>query len=368
MGSSAAFVVEGVLLLIVGIIGICGNIAAIVVFGRRRRNQRNFHALMLSLAIIDLTYIIASLLLFSIPQFSEEYQNEAYMYILPWALPIAQSCLTGSIYFTMAITVERYMAVCHPFYRVTHAWPAKVFIIPITLFSVIYNIPKFFELETMIAHYTIDSNGTYIIFHNQTQMDAFNGTVETGVTVRPMALRLNKYYFTIYCTWMNLILMGLGPFLLLITLNVLILIQLMEMGKSSTPSPTRYSSAGGATNSIGENAVTNQHASSRSHGQRKEVVLAKVSLAIVVVFIICHSVKWIPNIYELLHVSNYILLLLLYKIITLGTRSIKNQFDSNPFCHEATSALNNIQNEVLKLTTKNLRKLPPRPEWFRRYI
>ena len=35
-----------------------------------------------------------------------------------------------------------------------------------------------------------------------------------------------------------------------------------------------------------------------------EVALAKVSLTIVLIFILCHSVKWIPNIYELLRLSS----------------------------------------------------------------
>jgi hypothetical protein len=33
--------------------------------------------------------------------------------------------------------------------------------------------------------------------------------------------------------------------------------------------------------------------------RKKDVGMAKVSLVIVFIFIICHSVKWIPNIYEL---------------------------------------------------------------------
>jgi len=36
---------------------------------------------------------------------------------LPFVLPLAQIGLTGSIYLTMAITLERYFTVCHPFYR-----------------------------------------------------------------------------------------------------------------------------------------------------------------------------------------------------------------------------------------------------------
>ena len=65
----------------------------------------------------------------------------------------------------MAITVERYLTVCHPFYKLSHEWPTKYYIIPIFCFSFIYNIPKFFELKT---HYPI---------HNTNATDASNQTI-----------------------------------------------------------------------------------------------------------------------------------------------------------------------------------------------
>ena len=37
--------------------------------------------------------------------------------------------------------------------------------------------------------------------------------------------------------------------------------------------------------------------------RQKELTLAKISLAIAIVFIVSHSVKWIPNFYELVNVS-----------------------------------------------------------------
>lgn len=51
---SPTFILEGVLLFIIGLVGIGGNTAAIFVFSRKRRIQRNFHALMLSLSIFDM--------------------------------------------------------------------------------------------------------------------------------------------------------------------------------------------------------------------------------------------------------------------------------------------------------------------------
>ena len=44
------------------------------------------------------------------------------------------------------------------------------------------------------------------------------------------------------------------------------------------------------------------HASTAHGSHKKEIVLAQVSLVMVLMFILCHSIKWIPNIYELLQV------------------------------------------------------------------
>ena len=145
-------IIIGVLLFIFGVCGIFGNTAAIFVLRRKRQRQTNFHSIMLCLAVFDLAYICLAIVIFSLQRFSKTYANGIWFYITPWAIPMIQISLTGSIYCTMAITLERYFAVCKPFYRITREWSSKIFILPIILISVIYNIPQFFEIQTCERH------------------------------------------------------------------------------------------------------------------------------------------------------------------------------------------------------------------------
>ena len=60
-------------------------------------------------------YLITTLLVFSLPKFSETYRDLYWTHILPFILPVAHVGLMGSTYSTLALAVERYVAVCHPF-------------------------------------------------------------------------------------------------------------------------------------------------------------------------------------------------------------------------------------------------------------
>ncbi len=143
-------------------------------------------------------------------------------------------------------------------------FPVKTrrYIIPIVAFSICYNLPKFFELRTA----------------TETDADAAANSTTSNYTIEPSAMRVNEVYIKVYCIWMNFIFMGLGPFCMLIGLNALTLRTLLMQTKGAVSASTGVSYA---------------------QSKKTEIALAKVSLAIVFVFILCHSVKWIPNLYEL---------------------------------------------------------------------
>ena len=48
-------------------------------------------------------------------------------------------------------------------------------------------------------------------------------------SIVPTLMRMNNHYYTIYCIWLNFIFNGMGPFIVLITLNTLMLIKLKKM-------------------------------------------------------------------------------------------------------------------------------------------
>jgi len=132
------------------------------------------------------------------------------------------------------------------------------------MFSIVYNIPKFFEVEAVLilkqptteplaeeeeehtnttsyvsmlsattdSYLTMSKNRTtsYISAANETQRKLTNSVstksgvvLLSGYRMAPTSLMLNLQYYQIYLVWLNFIFNGLIPFLVLIVLNLLML-------------------------------------------------------------------------------------------------------------------------------------------------
>ena len=77
------------------------------------------------------------------PKFNETYANVYLTYILPFVLPVAHVGLMGSTYSTLALGIERYVAVCHPFQarRYIH-WITKKTHLPCSIHMQLINIRR----------------------------------------------------------------------------------------------------------------------------------------------------------------------------------------------------------------------------------
>ena len=270
-----------VLLTICGCFGIIGNILLIFLF-MKLDVKLTFHRLMILLAIYDTIFIGLCITVFSFPAVSEAYITNGYhSYIAPTAIAFIQISLTGSIYCTVGISIERYLTVCHPFYMARKEWGVKRYVVPIILFSIIFNISRFFELQLNSLD-NLDKN----LVENQT-------TPNYTYQIELSPLRQDKYYYSVYIIGLNFAFNGLIPFLIVIMLNGLLYKSFSSIWRETTSHSTCFQ----VLTSKKSCSITDL---AKSRLKFSELTLAKVSLIVVFVFVVCHSLRWIPNTYELI--------------------------------------------------------------------
>ena len=322
------YIFEAVLVAITGGVGTIGNILLIAWFANMDK-KLNFHYLMITLAAFDTIYIVNCILVFSVPSFFEgEIIDIYYSYLVPIAIPIIQIALTGSIYCTGAISLERYFTVCHPFYIKQKNWSAKRYILPIFIFSLCYNTPRFFEMRTKInevkivnyrnktfqpeTDHLILKNGTaiekyemlnpkpfetFMMKSNESSINKNKAFLEEKFVYRLELtnLRNSTIYYSAYTIGLNFFFNGFFPFALILSLNSSMYRQLMRILRDPYNKIRKCSII--SLDSTGSNL---RRRTIHKRMKPSEIDLAKVSLLIVAVFIVCHSIRWIPNIYELI--------------------------------------------------------------------
>ena len=106
-----SFILEGVIQLVICCFGVVGNtISILLLLSKSIRNS--FNKLIATLAIFDLIYLL-TMLLESLRKLG--LQSDYHVMIYPYVLhPLNSISLMCSIYMTIGVSLERFMAVYHP--------------------------------------------------------------------------------------------------------------------------------------------------------------------------------------------------------------------------------------------------------------
>jgi hypothetical protein len=188
-------------------------------------------------------------------------RHEFFTYFFAkFVFPVRSIAMTGSIYMTLVLAFERYLATSHPitYQRFSSGsiyigylkW-YLLCVLPVTLFSILFNVPSFFEFS--VSYYEdFNSNST-----------------ATEHYLTPTELRLNHSYVTYYTNYGKLFFTGIVPFLGLLFFNIMVFLQMKKLMRFSDQSRSQ-----------------------------KEYELARVLVVIVLVFLICHIPRLGLNLYE----------------------------------------------------------------------
>lgn len=205
------FVAYGVLLNIIGVFGIIGNIISMIILSRPQMKS-SINYLLIGLARCDTVLIITSILLFGLPSI---YWSTGYLFVYNFWIhpiiatvvyPVAMISQTVSVYLTLVVTLERFVAVCQPLRArsLCTCGRARLYMIIVVIFSILYNITRFWE----VAIEQCIHPDRVLVYR-----------------VQSSALRNNIVYINVYIHWMYLVFMYGLPFAALAWFNTRIYMQ-----------------------------------------------------------------------------------------------------------------------------------------------
>ena len=185
------------------ILGLIGNILSLIVLSHKAmRSTTSAH--LFALALFDSLVLISMFLFVSLPELSDRYMA-LFGYIRPFAYPFVLVSQTCSVYTTVALTIDRYIAVCHPLRAVQSCTRNRTrqSLALIALFSLLFNIPRMLE-----THWTLSSEN---IVHWELT-DFGNNTI----------------YRHVYLIVLHISVMVLIPFIVLLILNTKLVVSVRK--------------------------------------------------------------------------------------------------------------------------------------------
>jgi len=161
------FIIEVVVMGILCIFGFTGNTLSIVCL-MRDRSKTATPLLLVSLEVADSLFLVTVVILRILTSVHQFYGLNALIPFMvfsgAYVFPAAQFTMTLTIYLTILVTANRYFSVCRPYQasNLCSIYHAKRHIFLVCLFSLAFNLPRFFEYK--VTHgFNIKTNRTDIL-------------------------------------------------------------------------------------------------------------------------------------------------------------------------------------------------------------
>ena len=264
---------------------IAGNLFSIFVLSKPKL-QDCFHRLLLTLACFDTIYIIIGGINYTFKSF--EVSSDAYTISFPYIIyPITNISLCGTIFMTVAISIERFLGICYPLHLPPQNRKAWYYIIPVTLLSILVNLPKFFEAhiewlkeDVTILKMNMSDISLLNLLSDSDEANTPNGTHYDHIPIlKATDIRTDSNYIKFYVTYCRMFFTVIIPFIALLTINLRIIADLNKLKSKPFGSQRKL---------------------------WKEVNMFMVLLSIVIIFICCNTPRTIIDIWEFYHLEDIV--------------------------------------------------------------
>ena len=276
------------------IIGIIFNTIALVLLFDKKLSKEIFNRLLLCLVMMDNAYLLIGVLEawingMEIPTFGHLY---FYFYFVR---PLRGLIMCSIIYTTIILAVQRYIYITRPLdARIRNeqhfgaTWLKVLkYVGPVVLLSGIFQLPVFFEVSTQ--KYIIEkdeglANKTVILLSEKVES---HGTYDIVTKLIISDLRSNELYELFYLNIANIIVTGVVPLLMLAYFNFFISRGMKKfVRKRSFRRQESFSK---------ENKRDSQEEKEFRNQRNQTIIL----FSIVIIFLLCHSLRIILNVQDL---------------------------------------------------------------------
>lgn len=136
------------------LLGFVGNALTIVILWRDRDKKSPTNWLLQSLAVVDIVYLVACVFIQPLKTINDATSwlgsgfRDAFTHAEPYVWALASVAQTVTVWIVMLVTVDRYVAICHPLRgKMRTLGRARAAVSFVVVAAFVYNIPLFLERE-----------------------------------------------------------------------------------------------------------------------------------------------------------------------------------------------------------------------------